>query len=156
MGRTHNEASSSLAKRAEGSRAWAARQIREHPLGTGLGLLTLGFVSAALIPSFRSERRAVARASDTAKDLADRLELARHLEETVQHAREVAALQLAAALEHSASDRDVESDEDLEEDEDFEEDQDFDEESDEDFEEDLESEESEPPRRQQRSSRQRH
>ena len=99
MGRLQREATHSLAERAAGSRAWAERQVRERPVSTGLGLMALGFVSAALVPSSRAERRALARTSDAVKDLADRFEVARHFDDALRRAREIAALQLASALE---------------------------------------------------------
>jgi len=99
MDRSQRGTNPGLGTLAAESRHWAVRQVREHPVSTGLGLLTLGFVSAALVPSSRAERRAVARATETGKDLAERLEVPRRLEETIERAREAAVLRLASAIE---------------------------------------------------------
>ncbi|NOJ86024.1 hypothetical protein HNV26_10260 [Myxococcus xanthus] len=74
--------------------------MREHPVGAGLGVLALGFLSASLLPASALERRAYTRAAGKARDLADRLDASGRFEEvlaTVRHmAADAAAEQLAS------------------------------------------------------------
>ncbi|MBL0692872.1 hypothetical protein JJE73_04560 [Comamonas sp. JC664] len=74
--------------------------MRQHPVGTGLGVLALGFLSASLLPASGLERRAYSRASGKAKDLVDRLDASERIGEVLSAVRQVAA---DAAAEQLAS-----------------------------------------------------
>ena len=82
------------------ARTWTSRTLRQHPVGAGLGVLALGFLSASLLPASGLERRAYTRASGKAKDLADRLDASGRIDEVLSAVRQVAA---DAAAEQLAS-----------------------------------------------------
>ncbi|WP_229908488.1 hypothetical protein [Comamonas sp. JC664] len=82
------------------ARTWTSRTMRQHPVGTGLGVLALGFLSASLLPASGLERRAYSRASGKAKDLVDRLDASERIGEVLSAVRQVAA---DAAAEQLAS-----------------------------------------------------
>ncbi len=86
--------------RAEGARTWTAQTVRQHPVGAGLGVLALGFLSASLLPASGLERRAYTRAAGKARDLADRLDASGQLEGVLATVRQVAT---DAAAEQLAS-----------------------------------------------------
>lgn len=86
--------------RAVGAQTWTAQAMRQHPVGAGLGVLALGFLSASLLPASALERRAYTRAAGKARDLADRLDAPGRLEEVLAAVRQMAA---DAAVEQLAS-----------------------------------------------------
>ncbi|WP_223643663.1 hypothetical protein [Corallococcus sp. EGB] len=85
--------------RTEGARTWTTQTLQQHPVGAGLGVLALGFLSASLVPASGLERRAYARAAGKARDLADRLDASGRLEEVLASVRQVAANAAVEQLE---------------------------------------------------------
>ncbi|WP_240462299.1 hypothetical protein, partial [Myxococcus sp. CA023] len=86
--------------RAVGAQTWTSQTMRQHPVGAGLGVLALGFLSASLLPASALERRAYTRAAGKARDLADRLDASGRFEDVLATVRQMAA---GAAVEQLAS-----------------------------------------------------
>jgi hypothetical protein len=84
--------------RVTGMREWSGQMASEHPVGMGLGALALGFLSAALFPASRAERRAFDLLAAQTRELADRLEVPRRYDEVREAVRQGVARVVADQL----------------------------------------------------------